>query len=212
MDTVLWFRSVIRPGMTVIDVGANVGQMTLEMAELVGPKGRVIAIEPGSGNLALLRRHVEGNGYGGRVTIVEAACGSTHGGECELTIVGERPDEVGSGFQVMGLGLLSTDVGSPRTTARVRCVSVDGLCRELDLRPSLLKIDVEGSEVEVFRGAAKVLAEFRPIVRFGFHPFAFAEPRAAQQAILDILKQTGLNPPNSSHDRWGLEELNVSAE
>ena len=53
--TVEWFRSLVRPGMTVIDVGANVGQMTLELGVLVGSTGRVLSIEPGRGNLDLLR-------------------------------------------------------------------------------------------------------------------------------------------------------------
>ncbi len=82
-ETIKWLRSVIEPGMTVVDVGANVGQMTLEMAHLVGPTGRVIAIEPGPGNLAVLRRHVEGNGFAARVTVrrsgVQYASRGDHG-------------------------------------------------------------------------------------------------------------------------------------
>lgn len=54
---------LVRPGMVCWDVGAHVGFYTLLFAELVGPKGRVFAFEPVSSNLALLRRHVEMNGY-----------------------------------------------------------------------------------------------------------------------------------------------------
>src|SRR4051812_2402147 len=59
IETIEWLRGVVKPGMTVLDIGANVGQMTLESALLVGPKGRVVAVEPGAGNLEYLRQHVE---------------------------------------------------------------------------------------------------------------------------------------------------------
>ena len=211
IETIRWLRSVIEPGMTVIDVGANVGQMTLEMAHLVGPAGRVIAIEPGPGNLALLRRHVEANGFAKRVTVLAAACCATHGGKLELEMAANRVDAVGSGFQLSGLGLspAKEDASHARIRTAVATVSLDGLCRAFSIRPAVLKIDVEGAEVEVFRGMKEVLAQCRPTIRFGFHPFAFARPEKAQAAIHQMLTAAGLGPEGVPAGAWGLVEINV---
>ena len=97
METIIWLRSVVSEGMTVIDVGANVGQMTLEMAQLVGPSGRVIAIEPAPGNLAVLRRHVAANGFSARVEIVAAACCALDQSRLEISVPTPEPDGISSG-------------------------------------------------------------------------------------------------------------------
>ena len=63
----------LRPGETVIDAGAGIGYFTLLAADLVGPQGRVLALEPNPQSAALLRRNLELNGFAGRSTVVEAA-------------------------------------------------------------------------------------------------------------------------------------------
>jgi FkbM family methyltransferase len=214
MDTIQWLREVVKPGMTVFDIGANVGQMTLEMAELVGPTGRVIAVEPGPGNLALLQRHVEGNGFAQRVTILAAACCATHGGEADLALLEASDDAVGSGFQLDGLGLNAAEAGVRARARRmkVKVVSLDGVCHELGLRPAVIKIDVEGAELEVLRGAAKTLSEGRVSLRFGFHPFAYKDAGAAQRTIEQLLEAARLRWEKTSEAPWGLTEINVSPE
>jgi FkbM family methyltransferase len=213
LETIKWLRSVIEPGMTVIDVGANVGQMTLEMAHLVGPTGRVIAIEPGPGNLAVLRRHVEGNNFADRVTIIAAACCTLHGGKMELDIPGKALDAVGSGFQLKGIGIsqnpLNASVSSSKLT--VNTVSLDGVVSELKISPAVLKIDVEGAEVEVLRGSREVLRKNRPALSVGFHPFAFKQPETAQAEIIALGGEAGLRFHNQEREPWVLGEYIASA-
>lgn len=209
VDTIHWLREVVKPGMTVVDIGANVGQMTLEMAELVGPAGRVIAIEPGPGNLALLRRHVAGNGYSDRVTIIEAACCAKHGGEADIQIAGESIEEVGNGFQLSGLDLRpDRELAKARLTKKVPLISLDETCRQLGVSPAVLKIDVEGAEAEVLRGAARTLSDCRPVLRVAFHPFAFPDASQAQRDIEGMFAAAGLKPQLPAGP-WGLIEVNV---
>jgi FkbM family methyltransferase len=197
-DTVEWFRSVVRPGMTALDVGANVGQMTLELAALVGPSGRVLAIEPGRGNLELLQLHLIENGMRDRVEVVEAACADVHGGEIEFFVAGEHAASVGSGHSIAGTDAIRR--GAPHSRVhRVCCarVSIDGLCSERDLRPDVIKIDVEGGELHVLRGAQRTLARVRPRVRFGFHPFAFEDPAAASDELRRFFADLGYRIENA---------------
>jgi FkbM family methyltransferase len=213
IGTVEWLRSVIEPGMTVIDVGANVGQMTLEMAHLVGPTGRVIAIEPGPGNLAVLRRHVEGNGFADRVTVIAAACCTLHGGKMELDIPGKAVDVVGSGFQLRGIGISPNPAASslPLAKLSVDTVSLDGVMADLKAFPAVLKIDVEGAEVEVLRGGRNLLQKNRPALAVGFHPFAFKQPDIAQTEIIALCGEAGLRFKDQDSKPWGLDEYFASA-
>jgi FkbM family methyltransferase len=190
--TIEWFRSCVRPGMTVIDVGANVGQMTLELAVLVGAAGKVLSIEPGRGNLALLHRHVRGNGMQDRVEIVEAACAEAHGGEVEFYVAGDSLTSVGSGHSLAGADAIQRAApGVAVHVARCAKVSIDGLCAERGLTPSMIKIDVEGGELMVLAGAKQTLAIARPLVLVGFHPFAFADALAASDELRRLLGEVG---------------------
>jgi FkbM family methyltransferase len=192
LPTIEWFRRSVRPGMTVIDVGANVGQMTLELAVLVGAAGKVLSIEPGRGNLALLQRHVRGNGLQDRVEIVEAACAEAHGGEVDFYVAGDNLASVGSGHSLAGADAIQR--GAPGIAVHVaRCakVSVDGLCAERGLTPSMIKIDVEGGELMVLAGAKHTLATARPLVLVGFHPFAFADVLAASNELRRVFDEVG---------------------
>jgi len=194
-DVIVLFREFVRPGMQVIDVGANVGQMSLELAELVGPEGRVVSIEPAAGNLALLRAHLQANGMAARTEVVEAACADVHGGFVEFFIIGENLDAVGSGhstFDRAGGDVRTRPIQVPR-------VSIDGLCDERRLRPGLIKIDVEGGEIQVLQGAARTLTSARPIIILGFHPFAFPNVVEASDRIRGFVDQHRyrfLGPPS----------------
>jgi FkbM family methyltransferase len=212
VETILWLRSVVKPGMTVIDVGANVGQMTLEMAHLVGEKGRVIAIEPGPGNLEVLRRHVDGNGFSERVTVIAAACCAKHGGSMDLDIPAQSENEVGSRFQLNGIGIGKNplSVGCPTIKLKVATVSLDGIIEDLRLHPLVLKIDVEGAELEVLRGARNLLHSCQPDMSVGFHPFAFEQPSFAQSEIIAMLQKEGLTFGPSENEAWALGEYTAT--
>jgi FkbM family methyltransferase len=210
--TVGWLRGVIKPGMTVVDIGANVGQLSLEMAQLVGPSGKVISVEPSPGNLRFLRAHISANGFDDRVTILEAACCALESGELTLEVVGRDPNSIENGPQLTGLGLQRNpiDKEQPRTQVKVQALSLDALCRKLDLKVDVLKVDVEGAELEVFRGARAGLARFKPRIIFGFHPFAFADSETARRELEDIFGAAGLMVENSSrHEHWALQEYTV---
>jgi FkbM family methyltransferase len=193
-DTIAWLRRVVRPGMTVIDVGANVGQMTLEMAALVGAGGRVIAVEPGVGNLEYLRQHVQGNDLADRVTIVEAACAEADGGEVTFFVASDdgATGAVGSGHNIVGADAIYKQNSQLQVREqRVPRVSIDGLCARLAVRPDVIKVDVEGAELMVVKGAQHTLALRGLVLRVGFHPFAFDDPGAASKELLGLAEGAG---------------------
>lgn len=140
------FRRLLRPGQVVVDVGANVGCYTLTAASHVGPSGRVIAFEPGPDAAARLQENANLNGFA-QVVVVASAVADRPG--TVALLVGDD-SEGNSLFEVVP-GARCRPVEVPVTTlddfvAAARLPHVD-----------VLKIDAEGAEVKVLRGARRIL-------------------------------------------------------
>jgi FkbM family methyltransferase len=141
-------RRHLRPGMTVIDVGANVGYFTLLAARQVGSWGRVIAVEPSAPAADRLATTVRENGLG-QVHLLRCGLGraSGRGVLSEPSLQNHTPSMVGSHGR-------SGVIVSLRTLDEVADSYSVG-------QVDLLKVDVEGYEPEVFAGASRLLAERR---------------------------------------------------
>ena len=135
----------LRVGDSAIDVGAHIGVVSRWMLDQVSDLGRVVAIEPSPAAQSHLRRLAASRG----LTVVSAAAG--------------RAASVG---RLRLGGLLGTDSRIDRVGETVvRIVSVDDVCDEASLTSlALLKIDVQGAELDVLMGSQRVLREYRPRV------------------------------------------------
>jgi len=144
---------LLEPGMHVVDVGANRGWYTLYAAALVGPSGWVIAVEPDPVPLEMLRENVAANRLA-NVTIVDGAVGAEAG---EFRFVTERESALSH------LARDESDTGA--TEFRVQVQTLDDLIASSDRGAvDLVKVDVEGAEIDVLAGATHVLRDDRPVV------------------------------------------------
>ena len=151
-------QEFVRPGHVVWDIGANVGLFAFSAAALAGPKGAVLAVEPDMWLASLLVRSKELNrGIIAEVSILQAAVADSV--SIRQLCVAERG--LSANF-LEGVGG-STQAGGIRACRPVIAVSLDWL-RDQFARPDVVKIDVEGAEVECLRGAERLLAEDRPIL------------------------------------------------
>ncbi|HVO27022.1 MAG TPA: FkbM family methyltransferase [Candidatus Margulisiibacteriota bacterium] len=137
----------LRYGDTVVDVGANVGVYSLFMGKLVGPGGTVIACEPDPESAGALRANVVRN-HLQHVEVVEAAVA----------------DKGGAVDFLSGLGTVSRIAadGGDHPSARVTLVTLDAVCRTCN--PVFAKVDVEGFEDLVLRGANQLMQRGFPKV------------------------------------------------
>lgn len=150
------FHAALRPGDTVIDVGANVGWFSLLAATLVGPEGHVIAFEPSHDNVEKLRRNAALNGFT-NITVNEAAL-SDETGTAEFYL-----NPYGNG----GHALWDMQAGradrKPSTPVTVSKTTLDDWCAQhLHNPPRLIKIDTEGHDKRVLIGAKQLLDKYRP--------------------------------------------------
>jgi len=146
------------PGLHCIDVGANVGAVTLPMAKRVGPAGRVLAVEPGPPYVERLRDNLAANpALEQRVTIVAEGLSESVG-----TLLW-KPDPAhpyNAGMSAAHPYAVPGELPVPVTT-------MDALvARQGWERVDFVKIDVEGMELEVLRGAENTLETLRPVVLF----------------------------------------------
>jgi FkbM family methyltransferase len=149
----------LRPGMTFYDIGANIGFLSLLAARLVGKHGRVIAFEADPEVASRFREHVECNEFSW-ATLEEKAVWSE-----SRRILFARADPKASPDR--GLGHVVDSVSAD--TIEIDALSLDDFVRTSGVAPDFIKCDVEGAEVEVFRGAQRLLAEKRPGILCEIH-------------------------------------------
>ncbi len=149
----------LRPNMTFYDIGANIGFFSLLAARLVGKHGRVIAFEADPEVASRLREHVECNGSPWAAVEEKAVWSESR------RILFARTDPKASPDR--GLGHVVNSASAD--TIEIDAVSLDDFVRTSRAAPDFIKCDVEGAEVEVFRGAQRLLTEKRPGILCEIH-------------------------------------------
>jgi FkbM family methyltransferase len=190
------FRQEVRPGDTVLDIGANLGGYSLLFGQWVGPSGRVHAFEPAPETRAGLLRHVRLNSLEERVVVWPDAMSDTDG-TAAFVAEGTRGDN----------RLQHLEPPHP-AAVHVRTTTIDAFCRRTACRPALIKVDVEGAELDVLRGARDTVAADPGLALYvEIHPWLWASVGASQEAFEAELAAQGLAAErlDGSPDLWTLE-------
>jgi FkbM family methyltransferase len=145
----------LKPGYTFIDCGANVGYFSVQASGLVGRVGKVVSIEANPVTFKLLQRNLNEN-----ESIVSINCALTaQSGYVELFVPSDG--DVYSSLHADGLVKESSTIRSMTVPSR----TLDDIVVELGLdRIDVVKIDIEGGELDVLRSSPLVLSRFRPVV------------------------------------------------
>lgn len=167
-DEIRFVRRWLRPGMRVVDVGANIGIYTVAMARAVGGAGRVWAFEPTPASADLLQHSLELNEFG-NVEVIRAAVSDREGpiefsvGQAAETNAVARPGEAG-GERIPVMAVTLDAVAAARAWAGI----------------DLIKLDVEGHEFEAISGGRRFLAAESPLVMFEIKAGAAFDLRALE--------------------------------
>lgn len=151
------FLDAIAPDEDVIDVGANVGFFSVAAAKSLG-KGRVLAIEPVPSAYGRLLENIKRNNVAEKVLPFNGMASNING-ESSLHVISGK-EEYSSVATISHPAVVNSEASLLPVVAR----KIDDLVAEYGLRPSVIKIDVEGAEGLVFSGARETLVEFRPVV------------------------------------------------
>ena len=170
-------QGALKEGDCVVDVGANIGYYALMEARLLGPRGRVYAIEPVPHNMELLRESVRLNGYE-NIETFPIGIGSSNG--TSTMYLSDHPNWCSfyPPRKIVG-------------TINVQIASLDTFLKD-KRRPDLLRMDTEGYEYEILAGMNGILASGIPLkLLIEFHPDIMGRERAA--AFLANLKKHGFH-------------------
>lgn len=187
--TVRHFREIIKPGDTVLDIGAHIGYYTLMSADLVGKRGKVYAFEPNTDNLTLLNKNIKANRYKNVVLVDKAVAKSTK--KARLFI-----NPISTGMHSL------IDIDNNGKSTMVETVSLDNFFGKKPPKISVIKIDIEGGEYAAFEGMIKLLKESKKLTIFTeYSPFAIKKSGRSPRGFLNYLKSCGFA-------LYGIDEFN----
>ena len=172
-------KRCIAPGDTVVDIGANIGFYTLESSTLVGPAGRVIAVEAFPEHAQAVRDNVALNGIR-NVTLLEVAVGDR---ESKGVLTRRSGDN---------LGMFTLGNVEGTDACQVRIDALDEILREQNVdRVDLIKMDIEGSEFRALQGAANIIESKRPTVLLEINEQALHDCGTSSQELIALLGSSG---------------------
>ncbi len=170
------FLDSIQAGDTVYDVGANQGLFTIAAAQRVGESGKVLAFDCAPASIRLLNKHVQLNNMEPRVEVM-------------ATLIGKQIGEATFNAAPSAAGWASAVSGNEKTTQiAVECTTLDHLTATHKV-PNIIKIDVEGYELNVLEGARDLLTNHSPKVFCALHPELLKVLGQTPEQLLEFMRQ-----------------------
>lgn len=200
------FLERLAPGMCVFDIGAHIGLYALAAAKRIGTTGKVFAFEPSPASAHILEHHLVLNGYQDRVEIVRSAVTDTVG----VLSFFVRGHSMCASLARGNLSRCTTATRSRVQEIRVPSLTLDSFCTSRSIAPSIMKIDVEGGELRVLKGARSLLLQDHDVAMIcEIHPREMARCGATESALHAYVTEVGyqllsLQPPNLLGIRHGL--------
>jgi FkbM family methyltransferase len=179
-------RKLVSPGSLVLDIGANIGAHTLHLAKLAGPTGRVMAFEPTDYAFRKLSRNLELNpSLAARVQAYHCFLTASDGTSVPDAIYSSWPLEKQAGLHAKHLG-------REMKTEQAQARSLDSMLSEhADRKVQLVKLDVDGFECDVLRGATAMLRDAHPVFVMELAPYVLEERGSSLDELLSFFVPNG---------------------
>lgn len=159
-----------------LDVGANLGWFTCIVAKHL-PQGQVYGFEMDGSNFAVLQRNVALNACGNAQVFHQAVA------ESSGTRYYDRPAARPSPMYQLASGGGATG----KSMVAVETIALDDFCARTGVKPDVIKIDVEGAEMNVLRGMQRLLAEVRPVIFMELHPYHLPKFQTSAAEVVKFL-------------------------
>jgi FkbM family methyltransferase len=185
-STKMAIRRWVHPGSVVLDIGANIGAITLALARQVGSGGKVFAFEPTSFAYSKLLRNLALNpSLAATVQAEQLMLATSDDRRTESQIYSSWP-------LVHADRLHANHLGRLQTTEGARAISLDTYLGKAEVsRVDFIKLDVDGYECEVLEGAGHCLETFRPPIVMELAPYVLRERGASLEQLATLLGRSG---------------------
>lgn len=191
----------------IVDVGAHIGLHTIPVSVISAGKSEIHCFEPSESNLNFLRYHIKVN-YLKNVFVNELIVGSKVKKE---VIFFEKPN-------VSGLNsIVKLNSKGDFNKVHKKQINLDTYCKQKRIKPEVIKIDAEGSELEILNGSKITIKKYKPIIFLSFHPFHLAQIgktiddfyRILNELKYDIIDCNNIRPTRLVLDEYLLKPKNV---
>jgi FkbM family methyltransferase len=181
------------PSATVLDIGANVGAHTLHLAKCVGPGGKVLAFEPTGFAFRKLSRNIALNpSLNPRIVAYHCFLAASDRAQMPTSIYSSWPLAEHFIEDSAAKDIHSKHMGHAMSTEAAHARSIDSILLETNTpRVQLVKLDVDGFECEVLRGAELLLRDSRPTFVMELAPYVLDERGTSLVELVDIFYQYG---------------------
>jgi FkbM family methyltransferase len=179
-------RKLVSPASLVLDIGANIGAHTLHLAQLVGPSGRVMAFEPTNFAFRKLSRNLALNpSLASRVEAYHCFLTANDGASVPNAVYSSWPLAKEAGLHAQHLGReMQTEAAQARSLDSI-------LSQRADRKVQLVKLDVDGFECDVLRGATTMLRDARPVFIMELAPYVLEERGTSLDELLSYFVPNG---------------------
>lgn len=189
------FRQEVKPGMTVLDIGANIGYYTLLAAKLVGKKGKVYAFEPEPYNYSLLEKSIKINKYNNVIAFQKAV--SNHSGTIKLHLLKDM-----STHRIYKTQDSISEID-------IQAVNLDTEFKNNEDKINIIKMDVEGAELIVLQSMNNILSQSKSLKIFiEFSPILITATGHSPEEFNE-LKKYGFNFFYINEDRKKIEPITI---
>lgn len=177
-------KKIAKPGMTVIDIGANIGFYTSILSRAVGVNGYVHAFEPTPQTFKYLKRKTNGLS-----NVIHNNCAVSS--ECGEAVFAESKD-ANIDNHIVSDSVISTE-SINHNFSQVKVVSLDDYCREINML-DLIKMDIQGYEYHVIKGMTSMLSRFPDlIIIMEFWPYGIRRAGGDENEMLNTLRDAGFD-------------------
>jgi FkbM family methyltransferase len=206
LETVYAYRYLIKPGDTVIDIGANMGWNTMFASFAVTPKGHVFSFEPDADNFQLLTKNIKLNVLP-NVTAIKKAV-SNFDGTADLYL---SKDNFGN--HILNPSFYNAEIHNSIT--QVTSITLDSMLDDIQSHNvRLIKIDVEGNEPKVLFGGRQFIQKYRPFIILEFHPFLIKQCGSSMFDLLSFMDTNNylphiIKPINQDYPEFVPEPISI---
>jgi len=187
-DISLFMIDCLRPGDCVIDIGANQGYFSLLASVLVGPEGRVVAVEPDPKNLEDIQRNLAENEFSNIAVYPNVLSDSLD----EVSFYFNSDDSGGNA--IWDVSQHPSNLKSKENLVQKKLVpmTLTGLMEQIDQSIRLIKIDTEGAEEMIIRGGLEAIRKRKvPYILAELHEFGLEKLGSTQSSLRGLMKELG---------------------
>lgn len=175
-------KKLVKPGMNVINIGANIGYFTLLLARQVGPKGKIFSFEPTATTAKFLQKNIDANGYKNVEVHIKAVLNKN--GISDFWVGGSSVHNWVSELKTQSYPLYNR--------VQVETITIDDFLKNKDLQIDFIMMDAEGSEKYILEGMKKTLQNNPNLeIIAEYNPYTFKLAETTAESFLDLVEKLG---------------------